>query len=193
MSPDRALRRSPVLLGLLLLAQISFANTNGFGIGVAADPAITVGSGWFRFSWIGVGQPFNLEGSITFNSPAATKLTVTDSFCPGDQFTVFDFGVPIGTTNLVPSSNNCSISDPDASLANPIFSHGTFTLAPGPHSITVQTITNPNSAGAAFLRVDLAVPSTPIPPTILLVLTGLLGACLYLMWRRKGRPRTVPL
>ena len=192
--PNRALGISVVMLAVLLLTQILFASPNGFGVSVAVNPAITVGSGWVRFTWSGPGQPFDLEGSFTYNSPTATKLTVTDSFCPGDQFTVFDFGVPIGTTNLVSSSNNCGITNPDASLTNPIFSHGTFTLAPGAHSITIQTVTNPfPDGGAAFLRVDQVVSTTPIPPTILLVLTGLLGASLYLLWRRNARPGTVPL
>jgi hypothetical protein len=181
------------MLAVLLLPEISFADTNGYRISAAVDPAITVGSGWFNFTWTGAGQPFDSQGSITYNSPTATKLTVTDSFCPGDQFTVFDFGVPIGTTNLVSSVGSCTISDPDASLASPIYSHGTFTLAPGPHSITIQTITNPFGTGGAFLRVDQVVSTTPIPPTMLLVLTGLLGASLYLLWRRNARPGTVPL
>ena len=191
--PNRALGLSVGMLAVLSLPQISFADTNGYGISVAVNPAITVGSGWFRFTWSGAGQPFDLEGSITYNSPTATKLTVTDSFCPGDQFTVFDFGVPIGTTNLVSSVGSCAITDPDASLASPIYTHGTFTLAPGPHSITIQIITNPFAAGGAFLRVDQVVSTTPTPPTILLVLTGLLGASLYLLWRRNARPGTVPL
>ena len=176
---------SSLLLVLLLLPRISFGGANGPGIGTTVtDPAIGVGSGWVTFQWNGSGQPFDLQGSFTFSSLATTTLTVTDSFCPGDQFTIFDFGVPIGTTNLVPSSNTCSITDPDVSLASPIFSHGKFTLAAGAHSITIQTITNPFVTGGAFLRVDPAVGATPVPPTLILALTGLLAAALYLMWRR---------
>jgi pimeloyl-ACP methyl ester carboxylesterase len=81
-------------------------------------------------------------------------LNVTDDFCPGDQFRVYDFGAPIGDTPPVAISYSCPELGPAAASVNPAYSHRTFLLGPGNHSITIQTITNPFGGGRAYLRVD---------------------------------------
>ena len=175
---------------LCLLPRTSLAGDNGYSPASSIDPPIVVGGGWSLFTWTTAAQSFNVEGPFTFSSTGSTVVTVTDDFCPGDQFNVYDFGVLIGTTNAVPSSNNCPSLTPDAALASPVYSHGRFTLGPGNHSITLQTIVNPFNTGGAYLRVDPTPPATPLPPTFLLALLGLSGS--YLLMRRRREQITTP-
>lgn len=126
---------------------------------LAAPLAVTVGSGWQSFVWNGIGPVFNSGGPFTFSSAGTTTLKVTDAFCKGDQFAVFDFGVQIGVTTAV-AAGACAgptdVFDPDIAFNDPTYSHGVFILGPGNHSITFQVITNPFSSGGAFFRVDLS-------------------------------------
>jgi hypothetical protein len=39
-------------------------------------------------------------------------------------------------------------------LADPNVSHGTFTLAPGSHSLTIEAIVSVTGQGAAYFRID---------------------------------------
>ena len=105
-----------------------------------ASTIYAVGSGWQQFTWNNGPNVFNNEGPFTFTSPVAVELDVTDFRYDGDRFTVFDNGSPIGSTS-VPVDNSFSIGDnADAAFVDPRFSHGTFLLAPGAHSLTFETI-----------------------------------------------------
>ncbi|MFN2608945.1 MAG: calcium-binding protein [Acidimicrobiales bacterium] len=133
---------------------------------VADDPPITPGSGFQSFSWPGGGTPFDAEGPFTYSAAAPSVVTVTDAFCKGDQFQVFDNGVAIGTTSSVPVDSSCGVagttSDPDVAVHDIGYSHESFLLPAGNHSITIQTIVNPfPGGGAAFLRVDTCTVFTP--------------------------------
>jgi hypothetical protein len=116
---------------LCLLPRTSLAGDNGYSPASSIDPPIVVGGGWSLFTWTTAAQSFNVEGPFTFSSTGSTAVTVTDDFCPGDQFNVYDFGVLIGTTNAVPSSNNCPSLTPDAALASPVYSHGQVYIGTG--------------------------------------------------------------
>ena len=67
----------------------------------------------------------------------ALVVTVTDAFCGGDRFTVSDGVTTLGTTSAVPVEGcpGTDIADPDLALANPAFSHGSFVVGAGSHSI----------------------------------------------------------
>src|ERR1039458_6149870 len=95
---------------LFFINNLSFAQVNSARTVQpdVSDPPINVGAGWSQFDWDGSGQPFDYEGAFTFTSAATTLLTVTDSFCPGDQFRIYDFGLPIGNTNPVAVSSVCT-------------------------------------------------------------------------------------
>jgi pimeloyl-ACP methyl ester carboxylesterase len=149
------------------------ANASAYG-----DPAITVGVGWTSttqsppaFFWSG-DPAFDSEGAFTFTAQKTTLLNVTDDFCPGDQFRVYDFGTPIGDTPPVAISYTCAVLGPAAASANPAYSHRTFVLGPGGHSITLQTITNPFGGGRAYLRVDLFNGSIDLLDPISSLLSG---------------------
>src|ERR1044072_7614347 len=86
------------------------------------DIPIIVDAGWRNFQWSGAGPVFNSEGPFTFSSAASTILKVTDAFCKGDQFAIFDCGVQIGTTSSVPigpCSGPTDTTDPDAAFNAP--------------------------------------------------------------------------
>jgi hypothetical protein len=128
-----------------------------------SDPEIEVDAGWsattevppafFRF---GEGPVFNEEGPFTFTSATPVTVRVTDDFCRGDQFRIFDFGVPIGDTSAV-AIGACEEMGPDAAFADPTYSSGSFPLGPGAHSLTIQVIVNPFGSGRGYIRVDSAM------------------------------------
>ena len=71
--------------------------------------------------------------TITLTSPET--LTVVDVEASGDQFTLFDNGVNIGTTSA-PGFGSYVGECISCALADSNFSRGTFTLGAGTHSIT---------------------------------------------------------
>jgi hypothetical protein len=132
---------------------------NGGSARGLSDPPITVGAGWFAttksppaFFWDESG--FNIEGPFTFSSTTTVLLRVTDDFCKGDVFRVYDFGAPIGQTSRVPVGP-CREVGPAAAFADPIYSSGSFPLAAGSHSIRIRAIVNPFGSGRGYLRVDV--------------------------------------
>ena len=125
------------------------------------DPPITVGAGWFAtpgsppaFDWHAAGAD-NIQGPFTFTHGSPTTLSVTDDSLKGDQFEVFDFGSSLGVTSLVPKvGGSDSGLGPDAAFADPTYSHGTFSLAAGAHSLTLRAIGPSFFAGRGYLRID---------------------------------------
>jgi len=134
---------------------------NGGVASAAPTVPITVpivpGPGWNFFTFPGV-----IGGAasdcFTYTSTGATAVTVTDAFCLGDEFNVYDNGVLLGNTSSVTSeAPACSgVSNPDlAILAN--YSHGTFKIcAAGAHEIciTVRDLWVLGGPGGAFLKVE---------------------------------------
>ncbi len=57
-------------------------------------------------------------------------------------------------------------------MANPGISSGSVLLGGGAHSITIQMLASPFGSGAAFFRIDSAVPE---PGTLLLLGLGFAG------------------
>jgi hypothetical protein len=173
MSENRAapglLFRIAALLATLGLGPLTAAATdNGFVEGQRGvdDVAIAIDGGWYTFSWSGVGPVFAVEGAFTFTAGGDVEVKVTDDFCKGDRFRIYDFGVPVGDTSLVatgPCPNDPFSVGPDAAFVDPTYSSGTFPLGPGSHSITIEVITNPFGSGDGYIRVDSAGPTIPLP------------------------------
>lgn len=112
----------------------------------------------------------------TFALAAGGSFEVTDAFIGTDRFEVFDFGVSLGLTSAPSGSASCG-SNPVSCLADPLISHGAFSLAGGNHSITIQH--SGPTQGAAYFRVlessALDSREAPEPATLGLMGMGLIG------------------
>lgn len=97
---------------------------------------------------------------FTFNAPAKVILNVTDAFCKGDRFQVFDNGglTVIGTTSVpVDESPDCSSEvDPEAAFGDATYSSGSFLLEPGPHHIKIKVVDSPFGTGQGYIAVHKA-------------------------------------
>jgi hypothetical protein len=91
---------------------------------------------------------------------APVVFSVTDAFCRGDRFTISDGGTTLGTTTAVPVDPACGnqIEDPAVAFTDPTYSHGTFALSTGSHSVGIVASTSPFGGGGAFYSVDTMTP-----------------------------------
>jgi len=170
-----------MLAAVFMAVAPAFADNGPSGSAGGDDPPLPVDGGWLRFQF-GTAVSSNLEGPFTYNSGSTTVLWVTDAFNRGDQFAVFDNAVFLGNTS-VPVNDGFDFGnpwdDPGGAESDPTFSHGTFMLAPGNHSITIDVIQNAvgfPGGGAGFLRADVSgVVPVPMAAWGGLSLLGLLG------------------
>ena len=177
-------------LAVLGMPSLSFADT------------IAVGDGWHQFSWTGGPNVTQIESAFTFHTDVFVKVNVTDAFVSGDRFQLSDNGSLVGTTSQVngvaPWTDN-----PDVAFAG-LFSKGTFTLAPGDHSLILTNIQIPfnQDSGTAFLQlvengVDgggvVTAANAPEPGTLALLGIGLTGLALNRFRRRFRKSPEVAL
>lgn len=131
----------------------------------SATTKITVDSGWQSFITGGGIDGASIAGPWVFTSTTVAKVTVTDAFCHGDEFRVYDKDVLLGETSEVASEFPAcpfelffpAIARADAALADPTFSQGVFFIAPGAHAIEFENkaLWSDTSTGTgAFFRVD---------------------------------------
>jgi len=119
---------------------------------------------------------FAPDPAWTFATASGTRVTIVDAFQAGDQFQLYDFGSPIGATTFVANTGTFITDDPAVAVGNAALSRGFFSLAPGAHSLDIQVVQNAldTTAGCAYFRVDVC-PPVPLPPSVLLFGTSLLG------------------
>ena len=87
-----------------LIAAIGAAVVVAFAVaaGAGATTKITVDSGWQSFITGGI-DGASTAGPWVFTSTTVVKVTVTDAFCRGDEFRVYDRDVLLGDTSDVVS------------------------------------------------------------------------------------------
>jgi hypothetical protein len=171
---------------------------------VSADP-ITINGQWYQFGFdpnhspfaagclpadpsgvpcrtpdAGVNSIFLGPSPWTFSSSVPVQFTITDVFLSGDFFDLFDNGILVGSTPVVPGALQggaiCALN-PDVCLANPKLSHAIFILPPGAHAITIR-VHESQILGEGFFRAT----EVPEPSTLLLLGSGVLA----ILWRRRG-------
>ena len=153
------------------------------------DPIVVGNPNWYEFAWTGTNTDAigGGQGSSGNNSEAAPGnpwtftigalgglLTVTDAFLIGDAFNVYNFGGLLANTPAVNNTGaDSGTTDPAVALTISELSHGVFNLAAGNYSLTIQAyqLATGNNGGAAYFRVD----PVPVPPTVFLLGSGLLG------------------
>ena len=113
----------------------------------------------------------------TLDLAAPAVLKITDAFLKGDSFAVYDFSILKLTTPSVDllqyNGSDCG-TDPEYCYGAAGVSYGTFDLAAGPHSLTIQVADSPYNQGAAYFRIDRII-GAPEPLSIMLLGFGLLG------------------
>jgi hypothetical protein len=110
----------------------------------------------------------------TFSLAGAAELRITDAFIRGDNFTVFDFGIPVLTTPYKENGSNSECADPDVCYGFSGFSFGSLALTPGNHSLMIQVVESPYGNGAAFFRIDRII-GVSEPLSLILLGLGLMG------------------
>jgi hypothetical protein len=152
-------RRLSAIIGATALALMATAGT------ASATTNISPDAGWQSFITAGGIGGASTAGPWVFTSTSVAKITVTDAFCHGDQFHVFDGETALDDTSDVPSEfPACPFqlffpadARADAAIADPTFSQGVFYVAPGRHAIEFENkaIWSPTSTGTgAYFRVD---------------------------------------
>ena len=112
---------------------------------------LPVNSGWLTFPF----GPTNSTTPIMFNLFCPGQLNITDLYCSGDRFAIYDNGVFVRNTS-VPVFNNCSSNstDPNFTQRSANWSHASIDLLPGWHNISIVVITAPYGGGFGAIRVD---------------------------------------
>jgi hypothetical protein len=118
---------------------------------------------WTLFQWTGgdgataTGSPF----AVSSAESGPVVMSVTDAFCKGDTFTLSEGATTLGTTSTVPEAPTCpsggnpgDTSDPGTAFNDPGYSHGTFALTAGAHSIGIVAANSPFGGGGAYYSVD---------------------------------------
>lgn len=120
--------------------------------------------GFYAFSF-GASHTFAYQNFIVkLNKPV--WLSVTDCYCPGDSFQLYDNGKPILVTSECPEDGPAScdlvyVTDAWQCLDSPEYCHGVTLLDTGYHNITIAVINSQSGGGAAFLRMDTICPQAP--------------------------------
>ena len=137
---------------------------------------------WVHFRWHPPTDGLTaLDDPYTFQTAGPGTLDITDFENAGDVFRIYDNGSLLGDTSLVAQQPVLVESDPDLAFASADWSDGTFPLAAGAHSITIEIVQQNGQIdnGGGFFRIN----AEPVPePTAAI---WLIGAGLPVLLRRR--------
>ena len=158
---------SSVIAATALMVSVAGVSTSA----QAGAPTIAVNT-WYTGQFGSAVAPTS-AWTVDLTSPG--ELIVTDLEASGDQFTLYNNGVLLGTTS-VPTDGTYVGYDISSVLSNPVFSHGTFALPTG-----LDTITG-NLPDLTVGEGDFAFAVTGVPEPATWAMTiagmGLMGAML---------------
>lgn len=117
------------------------------------DGRLEVGCGWTQFKFGPCGS--TVHPPFCFNSELPTILKITDYFCIGDRFEIYDNGVCIGKSSEA-CFDECKTTTgcPDFAYEHEQWSSFTASLTPGHHNITIKVLASPYKEGFGAIRVD---------------------------------------
>lgn len=114
---------------------------------------LVLDGGWYKF-YFG-GENTTTAYTFFFNHPYHVQISITDAYCPGDAFDLYQDGEYLISTPRV-RSDNCVgwTDDPNKAFVDAQFSSTKFALPPGPFNLTIHVLDSPFKGGAAFIRAD---------------------------------------
>ena len=121
---------------------------------VNADQTLILDADWTNFTFTNVDVPVSPNFNF-FTSPAISGLFVTDLYCAGDTFAIYNNGTFLMETSSPLFGADCQLRTANASLAfsQNYWSSATVPLASGfSYNITIVPTASPWSAGVAAIR-----------------------------------------
>jgi len=126
---------------------------------------LPVNEGWNQFPF----GPVNSVTPIMFHLYRPGMMNLTDIYCSGDEFSIYDNGVCLGKTSQA-IFNQCASnsSNPDFTQLSANWSHGSYNLLPGWHNISIVVTKSPYNQGIGSIRVDTVKEhhDKPVPCTL---------------------------
>ncbi|HEY5011986.1 MAG TPA: hypothetical protein VIK61_04680 [Acidimicrobiia bacterium] len=119
--------------------------------------------------WIAFDFPAAPSTAITFTvygGSTTSTLEVTDEYCQGDQFEIWDNGKDLGPTSYAIDSqcNGPNTGDAQTAFTDGGWSAGTFTLPAGTQSVSIQVKTNVTGSPTGTAAFAASAPTSAAQP-----------------------------
>lgn len=114
-------------------------------------------AGFYAFSF-GAAKTYAYQ-SFSFKLRNSGFLSITDCFCPGDTFQIYDNGIPLAITKApengpFPCQPPYYMESAWQCMVGEYHAKASVILNPGHHNITVAAVNSAVGGGTGFLRID---------------------------------------